>query len=107
MFHCYNKQHVAQYTTPMATLPLSDNGFEIGHVNSLTQQHCFVVFLGTGGEYYFAAVSEEEKKEWITAIKTKRKKLKFSESKVELYEPTPKEASVKIKNIKIKHKKIK
>ena len=66
-------QRLLEYTDPMIVLGLSEAGLSVANVQAL-REHCFMVETGSGEYHYFAANSDQERKEWKYAIKHRKPK---------------------------------
>jgi hypothetical protein len=72
--HHHHHQRLLEYRNPMLALGLGESaGLSVANVQAL-REHCFIVETSSGDYHYFAADSDEERKEWKYAIKHRKAK---------------------------------
>lgn len=80
----------------MLVLNLGESGLAVANVQAL-REHCFMVETGTPDDFhYFAAESDQERKEWKHAIKHRKAKSRFNAG---IKEQTDEEWVSTIKNL--------
>eukprot|EP01087_Luapelamoeba_hula_P012509 TRINITY_DN3491_c0_g1_i1.p1 TRINITY_DN3491_c0_g1~~TRINITY_DN3491_c0_g1_i1.p1 ORF type:complete len:1193 (-),score=145.86 TRINITY_DN3491_c0_g1_i1:18-3596(-) len=90
IFRPQNKPEV-QYTTPIATIVLTKEDLEVSHVTSLNKKYGFGFYVNNQ-DYYFAALSKEDLRDWLDAIRNKRQKLLYApDTGEEIYNKTSNE----------------
>lgn len=74
LFFFRPQQRLLEYRNPMLVLGLGESGgLSVANVQAL-REHCFIVETSSGDYHYFAANSDEERKEWKYAIKHRKAK---------------------------------